>query len=103
MLERDFDLSHIAEVGKKLGLWDAVSVTHDSKTGSYQVLIDTAGGRRNIVDAGDGIRCLLPTALSYSVQEARDRSSCFSSRRLTCTLLPKLLLRRCLQTASTAF
>ena len=59
--ERDFDLSHIAEVGKKLGLWDAVSVTHDSKTGSYQVLIDTAGGRRNIVDAGDGIRCLLPT------------------------------------------
>ena len=62
--ERDFDLSHIAEVGKRLGLWDAVSVTHDSKTGSYQVLVDTAGGRRNIVDVGYGIRCLLPTLYS---------------------------------------
>ena len=61
------DLAHRAEIreklaraGNKLGLWDAISVRRLALSESYQVLVNTPNGLRNLVDVGYGIHSLLP-------------------------------------------
>lgn len=69
--EPDSDLGKVAAVGKKLKLWDAVSVSNTPETGNYQVLVDTPDGRRNLVDVGYGIHSLLPS-LGAILSKERD-------------------------------
>ena len=57
---RDADLRYLGEVGKKLGLWDNVSVRSNPADGNFEVLIGTPSGRRNLVDVGYGVHSLLP-------------------------------------------
>ena len=53
------DLSHLAEAGKNLGLWDDIIVRSNPTTGTFEVLIGTPNGRRNLVDVGYGVHSML--------------------------------------------
>ena len=61
--------SYFAEFGKKLNLWQGVSI----KPGPYgfgsQVMIETSGNAFNLVDVGYGIHSLLPLAQILSPKE----------------------------------
>lgn len=71
---RDSDLRYLAEVGKNLGLWDAISVRSNPEDGTFEVLIGTPSGWRNLVDVGYGVHGLL---LLLHKMHRRERGAVF--------------------------
>ena len=56
---RDPDLRYLAEAGKTLGLWSDISVRSNPTSGTFEVLIGTPSGWRNLIDVGYGVHSLL--------------------------------------------
>ena len=65
----DANLASLGKIGKKLGLWEAISAQDSSKSGEFEVTVETQNGWTNLVDVGYGIHSLLPLAHSMQKNE----------------------------------
>ena len=61
------DRDYLAEIGKKLKLWDGISHRKASDTSNLEVMVTTPSGRHNLVDVEYGIYSLLP--LLHAIQK----------------------------------
>lgn len=69
---RDPDLRHLAQAGKALGLWNDIVVRSGPTTGTFEILIKTPNGWRNLIDVGYGVHSMLSLlhALHVTTHEA---------------------------------
>ena len=57
------------DIGRNLGLWEAIYARPSStKNGSFEVMVETQNGSRNLVDVGYGVHSLL--SLVHSIQRS---------------------------------
>ena len=61
------DRNYLAEIGKKLKIWDGISHRKASDTNNLEVMVKTPSGKRNLVDVGYGVYSLLP--LLHAIQK----------------------------------
>ena len=66
---REPDLRYLAEAGKRLGLWNDISVRPNQANGRIEVLIGTPNGWRNLIDVGYGVHSVLPLLSTMHVRE----------------------------------